>query len=87
VSQAPWQSGGAWGCDGGVRERTEKASQEEALPVADGEEVAGGFRASFRGRRLEEVLHTVVVLKRTLTVAQVGSTPSGAAARTVGSGA
>jgi hypothetical protein len=57
--RAPRQSSRAQGCDSEVGERTEKASHEEALPVADGEEVAGSFRASFRGWRLEEVLHTV----------------------------
>jgi hypothetical protein len=41
----------------------EKADHEETLPTADGEEVAGGFGASFREWRLKEVLHTAAVLR------------------------
>jgi hypothetical protein len=44
----------------------------------DGEEVAGGFGASFGGWRLEEVLNTAAVLGRMRMVAQAGSTASGA---------
>jgi hypothetical protein len=44
-----------------------KVGHEEALPAADGEEVDGSFEASFRGWRLEEVLHIVVVLGRRRT--------------------
>jgi hypothetical protein len=52
--------------------------------VADGEEVTGGFRASFGGQRLEEVLHTVVVLGRMRTAPRAGSTASAVALWTVG---
>jgi hypothetical protein len=36
----------------------------------DGEEVVGGFGASFGGWRLEEVVHTAVILGRRRMVAQ-----------------
>jgi hypothetical protein len=60
--RAPRRSREARGCVGRVREWTEKAGHEEVLPAADGEEADGGFGASCGGRRLEEVVSTVVDL-------------------------